>query len=84
MGFFDRKELLFSNQSREFLKLLNEAPTSSGMPPESPGRAVVWTGWQMVRKYMAQNPETSLEQLMAIHDGQIILSKSKYKPKIGF
>ena len=80
-AFLIEKELLFSNQSREFIKLLNEAPTSNGMPPESPGRTVLWIGWQMVRKYMAQNPETTLEQLMAIHDGQKILAGAKYKPK---
>lgn len=80
-AFLIEEELLFSNTSREFLKLLNEAPTSSGMPPESPGRTVLWTGWQMVRKYMEKYPETTIEQLMAIHDGQVILSKSKYKPR---
>lgn len=73
-------ELLYNSQEREYFRLLNEAPTTSGMPPESPGRVGAWIGWQIIRKYMTQNPNVTFDQLMSIKDGQEILKVSKYKP----
>lgn len=75
------QELLYNTQSKNFYKYLDEAPSTKGMPTESPGRVPIWVGWQMVRKFMQQNPNTTFEQLMAIKDGQEILKRSKYKPK---
>lgn len=80
-AFLTEKDLLFNNQVREYNKLITESPSISGMPPEAPGRIGIWVGWQMVRRYMQQNPKVSLEELMAMKDGQKILQGSKYKPK---
>jgi hypothetical protein len=80
-AFLTEKELLFSNQIREYNKLISEAPSVSGMPPETPGRIGIWVGWQIVRRYMQQNPKVSLDELMQIKDGQKILQGSRYKPK---
>jgi hypothetical protein len=41
----------------------------------------VWVGWQIVRKYMQENKDVTLQQLMAQKDAQYILNGSKYKPK---
>ena len=41
----------------------------------------VWMGWQIVRKYMKEHPDVTLQQLMADNDAQKILNQSKYKPK---
>lgn len=73
-------KLLYNSNERDYYKLINDAPTTSGMPPESPGRAVIWTGWQIVRNFMAKNPNTTFEQLMNIKSGQKILEASQYKP----
>ena len=80
-SFFLSHELLYNSQARDYSKYLDESPTSSGMPSEAPGRTAVWVGWQIVRKYMAANPNVTFEQLMAIKDGQELLQMSKYKPK---
>lgn len=80
-AFFIEKKLLFSTDELEYLKYVNEGPTTSGMPKESPGMIGNWIGWQIVRTYMNRNPEVSLQQLMKNQDPQIILTKSKYKPK---
>lgn len=80
-SFFLTNDLLYNSQQREYSKYLNEAPTSSGMPSESPGRTAIWVGWQIVRKYMENNPKTTFEQLMSVKDGQELLQMSKYKPK---
>lgn len=80
-GFFIENELLYATQSNLYGKYVNDAPTSSGMPPESPGNVGTWVGWQIVRTFMQQHPDFPLQKLMEIEDGQYILSKSKYKPK---
>lgn len=81
-NFYVENEWLFSPKYREFQKFLNEAPTTSGMPPESPGKTAVWVGWQIVRKFMEKSPDTSIEELMKMQDGQEFLQKAGYKPRL--
>jgi hypothetical protein len=38
-------------------------------------------GWQIIRSYMENNPEVSLQELMKMTDVNLIFSKSGYKPK---
>lgn len=80
-AFFIEKKLLYETKTNKYINYLTEGPTSAGMPFESPGNIGSWVGWQIVRKFMERNPDTTLPELMAIKDGQQILSKSKYKPK---
>lgn len=63
------------------LGLIEPAPTSPGMPNESPGSAGNWVGWQIVKQYMANVPNITVEQLLAEKDAQKILQGSRYKPK---
>ena len=51
------------------------------MPTEAPGRTGDYIGWQIIRAYMKRYPETSLNDLIKMNDSQMILEKSKYKPK---
>ena len=44
-------------------------------------KGAAWLGWQIVRKYMEENPKVTLAQLMAEKNAQKILTESKYKPK---
>ncbi len=46
----------------------------------APGRAAVWLGWQIVSKYMENNPKMTLKDLVAQDDAQIILNGSRYNP----
>lgn len=82
-GFFIEQELLYETKSIKFNKYVNEGPTSSGMPNESPGNTGSWLGWQIVRSFMKNNPEVSPTKLMELEDGQMILSRSRYKPRAG-
>jgi hypothetical protein len=75
------KKLLFSTKNEEIIKLMNEAPFSAGFPRESPGRLGQWIGWQIVRKYMKNHPQTTLQALMNEQDYEKIFRESKYKPK---
>ncbi len=78
-NFLISKGLLFSNDRFEIEKYINPAPSSKGMP-NSPGQVVNWVGYQIVKKFMKNNPDLSLEELMLIKDPQYILQQSKYKP----
>jgi len=59
---------------------LNEAPHTSFLPAESPGRVGIWFGFQIISAYMKQNPETGFQQLMDLTDYQDLLKRSKFKP----
>jgi len=75
------KKLLFSNQRMDIVRYINDSPTTSGFPLESPGRTGIWIGWQIVRQYMKKNPEITLNQLMTNTDYQQILNNSEYFPE---
>ncbi|MFT6149965.1 MAG: hypothetical protein ACJAUH_002662 [Saprospiraceae bacterium] len=63
------------------LGLVEVAPTSPGMPRESPGNAGSWVGWQIVKGYMENNPNMTLKQLLQEKDAQKILQGSSYRPR---
>ncbi len=74
------QKLIFSTDYMTINKYINPAPFTSGFPRESPGRAVVWLGYKIVKKYMDRNPKVNLEQLMNNNEYQKILSESRYEP----
>ncbi len=78
--FFLDKKLLYATEMLENRKYIYPGPFTSGMPPESPGNAGSWVGWQIVRKFMQENPDTKFEELLEL-DPQALLTRSKYKPK---
>ncbi len=80
-SYFIENDLLFSTQQREFLSYLNPAPFARGMPRESPGRISYFIGYKIVSNYMRYNSDINIEKLMKETNAQLILKKSKYKPK---
>lgn len=80
-AFFIQQKILYSSNYMDYLKFINEGPTTNGFPKESPSLLGNWIGWQIVRKYMEENRDVSLAQLMQEPDAQKILTMSKYKPK---
>jgi len=61
-------------------KFTGEAPFTSYFTEDSPGRAVVWTGFRIIERYMRNNPGVTLKELMEMSDCQAILTGAKYKP----
>ncbi|MDR1633136.1 MAG: gliding motility protein GldB [Dysgonamonadaceae bacterium] len=59
---------------------LKESPHTSFLPAESPGRAGIWLGYQIIVSYMKQNPDTGFRELMEVTDYQDLLKRSKYRP----
>ncbi len=74
------QKLIFSTDYMTINKHINPAPFTSGYPNESPGRASVWLGWQIVKKYMDRNSGLTIKELMLDDDYQNILSESRYDP----
>jgi len=73
-------KLLFTTNTLEINKFVNDAPFTSGFPQESPGRAAVWIGYRIVESMMQRNEQMSLEELMSIRDYQKVLNMARYKP----
>ena len=73
-------KLLFSTDYLVISKLINAGPFTTYFTGESPARAAVWTGLQIVEKYMRNFREVTLTDLMADTDYKNILSLSKYNP----
>ena len=74
------KDLLFSTDGFLIRKFTGEAPFTSYLTEDSPGRAVVWTGFRIIERYMNNNPGVTMEELMAMTDCQAILSGARYNP----
>ena len=73
-------KLLFSQDPMDIRKLVNLAPFTSFFISESPGRAAVWMGWQIVKEYAERNPEMKMADVMAEMDYESILRESRYDP----
>ena len=76
--FFVGEELLFSKKMQDKYRYLKDAPNSYNMPKESPGKAAIWVGWQIVRNYMQHEKGISLNQLFNEMDAIKILKESNY------
>lgn len=74
------KRDLFKTESLVLTGYLNDAPFTSEVSQDAPGRLGIWLGWRIAERYMEHNPEVSLQDLMAEGDAQKILELSYYKP----
>jgi gliding motility-associated lipoprotein GldB len=76
-------KLLFDSNPKNEQRFIQPAPFSKfylEIDNQTPGRVGQWLGWQIVKSYMGQNSETTLEQLFSL-DAKTIFDNSKYKPK---
>lgn len=74
------RKLLYNLDRLNIQKFIGDAPFTNAFSNESPGRTGTWIGWQIIRSYMKNNPETTLEELMRTKDSQQLLSLAKYFP----
>jgi len=74
------EKLLFSTDQMTIRKLTDEAPNTQFFTVESPGRAAVWQGLQIIRAFAKRNPQLSFDQIMSQRDYQEVLRLSKYTP----
>lgn len=82
-AYFLENNLLFETDYNKIQKYLTDAPFTPGVGADSKSapKLAVFTGWQIVKKFMEQNADVTLQQLMQETDHQKILNGSKYKPR---
>ena len=71
---------LYTTQLIEKGRYVNDGPFTLPFTQESPARAGVYIGWQIVKSYMKHNSNISIQQLMQETDAQKILNQSRYNP----
>jgi len=74
------EKLLFSTDPMNIRKLVEDSPYTKFFTSESPGRAAVWQGWQIVNAYAERNPGLSVHQVMMQRNYQELLRLSRYNP----
>jgi len=79
-NFYLQNNLLYDTDPDRIKNYVGDGPKTDELGEGSPGFIVLFSGWQMVKKYMDTHPEVSLKELMN-KDGRSILNDSHYKPK---
>lgn len=78
--FFVEQKLLYRTEEIVKRRYIKDAPYTSDFTANSPGKTGVWIGWQIIRQYMKNNPEVTVDELMANNNYQEILNQSNYSP----
>ncbi|MDW8419460.1 MAG: hypothetical protein RML37_08590 [Chitinophagales bacterium] len=80
--FMNDKDLLYKTNAMDKTRFLGESPTTSGMPPESPGSIGNFIGWQIVKSFMEKHKGTvNLQQMITNYPAPLIFAKSGYRPQ---
>lgn len=79
-NFFIQKNLLYETDGQKIYRYVNNAPTSTGMPEESPGNTASYIGYRIVSNYAKNTGKSLVDILNDTTDAKTILSKANYKP----
>ncbi|MCR4964690.1 MAG: hypothetical protein K6A41_03445 [Bacteroidales bacterium] len=79
--YFIEKQLLYSKDETVIRRMIDETPFTRDFGNESPGRLGAYIGWQIIKSYMSNNKDVTLQELMQNTESQQLLNKSLYKPK---
>lgn len=77
---FLTNSLVYNTEPGIIKGYIGDAPNTPEFGSGSPGYIGLFTGWQIVKKFMENNEEMSLEQLMRT-DARKVFEESKYRPK---
>ncbi len=77
--YFLEHQLLYATDVVLMNKFVADGPFTAAFQRESPARASLWVGWQIVAAYMKNNPELTPGQLIFVGPDEI-LKNSRYKP----
>ncbi len=78
---FLNNQLVYSMDHNHEVKYIRESPKIPEIDNRCPGRIGQWLGWRIVEKYMKENPDVTLQSLMADVNAKEIFMQSKYRPK---
>lgn len=76
---FVQNNLLQITEKNMIKNYLSEGPKTQELGDASPGNIGSFAGWQMVKKFMKNNPKVSPAELMTMH-AENIFEQAKYKP----
>lgn len=79
-NFFLTNSLVYSNDPSIIKGYIGDAPSTAELGEGSPGFIGLFTGWQIVKKFMEKNPDLPLDALMK-KDARQVFEESKYRPK---
>ena len=74
------EDLLYETSAKRIGKHIGVSPNVPGMPPEAPGGGANYIGMRMVEAYMLRHPATTLQELIALRDAQVLMSEGRYRP----
>ncbi len=80
-AYLQEEKYLYSTDPVLIRKYTQPSPSTQGMPSEAPGQAVNYLGRKIVEAYVKANPRVTMEELLAMQDGQEILAGARYKPR---
>ncbi len=78
-GLFAQNNLLQTIDENVIKNYIGESPKTQELGDASPGNIGAFAGWQIVKKYMENTPEATLQKLMAT-DNDTVFQVAKYKP----
>lgn len=79
-NYFVRNDLLYVTDPLQIRDYVNDGPKTAVLGENSPGCIGQFTGWQIVKKWMEKQKDTSLIHLMET-PGKQIFEEAKYKPR---
>ncbi len=79
-NYLAEQKLLFSSDKLEIKKYVGDAPFTTPFSDKSAPRAASYIGYKIVEKFMENNSNISLEDLMKMNDSRKILTQSKFNP----
>lgn len=71
---------LYTKDPMAIQNYIGESPFTQSLGPSSPGNIGQWIGWQIVKKFVANNSSMSVTDVLKT-DARKILELAKYKPK---
>ncbi len=77
---FIKEKLLYETSFSRTKKLVDQSPSSPGMPPEAPGRTANYMALRVIQAFMKKNEEVTVQELIDM-DPQEILDKAKFKAR---
>lgn len=78
-SYFIASKLLYEKSDLKKRKFVEERPFTTEIGEKVPGAIARWLGWRIVSKFMAENSDVTLVQLMDIDNAGRILQDSGYK-----
>jgi len=77
--YFLNNELLFETNHLTKQKFMDERPFVSEIGDQCPGRIGSWIGWDIVRAYLGDHPQVTIQELMSNPDAQAIFNQARYR-----